>query len=149
MEGVQETTTERAPATCSAAVTSFSTGITVKLLQVLRLPARHAKIIKFQPESDDDIWGKSLMFDPVPQELEKLGIQMEQSIVEPYKTETGGDCTIKLVVENPNFHPLLLPANQVIGSLQTVKLFSQEEAIKVLCSQVNFLSSESTVDLRT
>ena len=72
---------------------------------------------------------------------------MEQSIVEPYRTETGGVCSVKLVIENPNFHPVLLPANQVIGCLQTVKLFSQEEAIKVLCSQVNFISRESTVDL--
>ena len=66
------------------------------------------------------------MFDPVPQELEKLGIQMEQLIVEPYRTETGGVCTVKIVVENPNFYPVLLLANQVIGCLQTIKLFSQE-----------------------
>ena len=44
--GIQESTTKRTPATCSAAVTSSSTGITMKLLQALRLPARHAKIIK-------------------------------------------------------------------------------------------------------
>ena len=54
------------------------------------------------------------MFDPACQELETFGVQMEQSIVEPYSTETGGVCTIKLVIENPNFHPVLLPANHVI-----------------------------------
>ena len=46
--GIQETTTERAPATCSpASVTSSSMSITVKLLQVLCMSARFAKIIKF------------------------------------------------------------------------------------------------------
>ena len=35
----------------------------------------------------------------------------------------------------------------MIGFLQTVKLFSQEEAVKVLCSQVKFISSGSTVGL--
>ena len=58
-----------------------------------------------------------------------------------YKTETGGICTVKLGIENPNFHPVLLSDNQVIGCLQTVKLFSQEGATKVLCSQMNFMSS--------
>ena len=57
------------------------------------------------------------MFDSVPQELEKFGIQMKQLIVEPYRIETRGVCTVKLVKQNPNFHPLLLPANQVIGCL--------------------------------
>ena len=46
--GIKKTTTEGAPGKCSpAAVTSFSTSIIVKLLQVLCLPARHAEIIKF------------------------------------------------------------------------------------------------------
>ena len=52
---------------------------------------------------------------------------MEQSIVEPYRAETGGVCTIKLAKENSNSHP---PTNQVIGCLQTVKVFSQGEAVK-------------------
>ena len=114
MAGVQETTTERAPATCSPAAVNSSTSITVKLLQVLHLPAKHVKIIKFPPESDNDISGKPLMIDPIPQELETFGVQMEQSIVEPYRTETGGVCTVRLVIENLNFHPVLLPANHVI-----------------------------------
>ena len=67
---IQEITTERAPATCSpAAVTSSLMSITVKLLKVLHLPARLAKIIKFRLESDNDISRKSLMFDPVPRKI--------------------------------------------------------------------------------
>ena len=59
--GVQETTTERAPATCfPAAVTSSSITITVKLLQILLLPARHTKVIKVQPSSHIDTRRKSL-----------------------------------------------------------------------------------------
>ena len=112
--GIQETTTERTPVTCPPAAVNSSMSITVKLLQVLRLPAKHVKIIKFPPESDNDISRKPLMFDPVPQQLETFGVQMEQPIVEPYRTETGGVYTVKLVIENPNFHPVLLPANHVI-----------------------------------
>ena len=85
------------------------------------------------------------MFDFVSQELEKFGIQMKQLIVEPYWIGTGGVCTVKLVKENPNFYPVLLPANQMIGCLQTVKLFLQKEAVKALCSQVNFIYSGSTL----
>ena len=70
---------------------------------------------------------------------------MKQLIVEPYRIETGGVCTGKLVKENPNFHPVLLPANQVIRCLQTVKLFLQKEAVKALRSQVNFIYSGSTL----
>ena len=60
--------------------------------------------------------------------------------MEPHRTETGEVCTVKLVIENPNFRSVLLPANQVIVCLQTVKLFAQEETVKVLCAQVNFIS---------
>lgn len=67
------------------------------------------------------------MFDSVPQELES---RWSRLIVEPYRIETGGVCTVKLVKENPNFHPVLLPANQVIGCLQTVKLFLQKKQLK-------------------
>ena len=141
MVGIQEIIIKIAQATCShAAVISPSIRITMKLLQVLCLPAMHGKIIKFQPESDNNISGKSLMFDPACQELEKFGVQIEQLIVEPHKTETGEVCTVKLVIENPNFHSVLLPGNQVIVCLQTVKLFAQEETVKVLCAQVNFIS---------
>ena len=101
MAGVQETATERAPATCSPAAVNSSTSITVKLLQILHLPAKHVKIIKFPPESDNDISGKPLMIDPVPQELETFEVQMEQSIVESYRTETGGVYTVKLVYRKP------------------------------------------------
>ena len=45
------------------------------------------------------------MFDPVSQELEKFGVQMEQLIMEPYKKEAGGVSTVKTVIENPNYHP--------------------------------------------
>ena len=71
MVGIQEIIIKISQATCShAAVTSPSIRITMKLLQVLCLPAMHGNIIKFQPESDNDIKGKSLMFDPASQELE-------------------------------------------------------------------------------
>ena len=71
------------------------------------------------------------MFQPAQQELEEYGLQLEPSIVEPQENRAKGACTIRLVIENSNPHPVFLPANQLIGHLQPVKCLSRDEATKV------------------
>ena len=90
--------------------------------------------------------GQSVMFEPTQQELEEYGLQLEPSIVEPKENRAEGACTVRLVIENSNAHPMFLPANQLIGHLQPAKCLSQDEATKALHSQVNFVSSGSSVN---
>ena len=48
---------------------------TVKLIRALRLPARHAKVIKFRTELIDSVKNsdQTLMFEPAQHELEEHG----------------------------------------------------------------------------
>lgn len=119
---------------------------TVKLLRALRLPARHAKVIDVSTELTIESCGQSIIFEPAQRELREYGLQLEPSIVEPQENRLEGACTVRLVIENSNTHPVFLPANQLIGHLQPAKCLCQEEATKVLHSQVNFVSSSSSVD---
>ena len=135
----------------SQGVTSSPACPTVKLIRALRLPARHAKVIKFRTElsdtdKDTDCGDQTLMFEPAQQELEEHGLQLEPSVVEPLRNGTERECTMSLVIENPNAHPVFLPANQLIGYLQPAKCLSKDEAVKVLHSQVNFMSNSSNVN---
>ena len=119
---------------------------TVKLLRALSLPARHAKVIDFSTELNLRDSGGPVMFEPAQQELKEYDLQLEPSIVEPLEKGVEGACTVRLVIENYNTHPVFLPANQLIGHLQPAKCLSQDEATKVLHSQVNFVSSGSSAD---
>ena len=116
---------------------------TVKLLRALRLP-----VIDFSTELNIESSGQSVMFEPAQQELhvEEYGLQLQPSIVEPKENRAEGACTVRLVIENSNAHPVFLPANQLIGHLQPTKCLSQDEATKVLHSQVNFVSSGPSVN---
>ena len=86
------------------------------------------------------------MFELAQQELKEYNLQLEQSIVKPLENGVEGACTVRLVIENYNTHPVFLPANLLIGHLQPAKCLSQDEATKVLHSQVNFVSSGSSAD---
>ena len=132
----------------SQGATSSPSSPTVKLIRALRLPARHAKVIKFRTELSDSVKNsdQTLMFEPAQQELEEHGLQLEPSLVEPLRNGTERECTVSLVIENPNAHPVFLPANQLIGYLQPARCLSQGEAAKVLHSQVNFVSNSSNVN---
>ena len=123
----------------------------VKLRQALHLPARNAKVMKFSTELSDtvkntDYSDQTLMFELAQQELGEQGLQLEPSVVEPLRNGTECKCTVSLVIENPNVHPVFLHANQLIGYLQPAKCLSKDEAAKVLHSQVNFVSSTSKVN---
>ena len=71
---------------------------------------------------------------------------MTSSWNHPLENGVEGACTVRLVIENYNTHPVPLPANQLIGHLQPAKCLSQDEATKVLHSRVNFVSSGSSAD---
>ena len=99
---------------------------TVKLLRALRLPARHTKVIDFSTELNLRDSGGPVMFEPAQQELKEYDLQLEPSIVEPLENGVEGACTVRLVIENYNAHPVFLPANQLIGHLQPTKCLSQD-----------------------
>ena len=103
-------------------------------------------MIKFSTELSVDNSDRTLMFEPAQQELEEHGLQLEPSVVKPQRNGTESEWTVSLVIENPNAHPIFLPANQLIGYLQPARCLSQDEAAKVLHSQVNFVSSNSHVN---
>ena len=63
--------------------------------------------------------------------------------MEPQRNGTESQGTVSLVIENLNAYPVFLPANQLIGYLQPARCLSQDEAAKVLHSQVNVVSTNS------
>ena len=100
-------------------------GPTIRLLQALCLPARHAKIVKFKTEIDGENSDRSLPFEPAQEELVEYKLQMESSVVNPQTNGTDRGCTVGIVIGNPNVHPVFLPANQLIGHLQPARCLSQ------------------------
>ena len=123
-------------------MTSSPISATVKLLRGLHLPARYAKVVNFNAGLNTESSKQSLMFEPAQQELKEYGLQLEPSIVEPQKN-TESVCTVGIVIENPNAYLVFLPADQLIGHLQSARCLSQEEEAKVLHSQVSFISNNS------
>ena len=85
------------------------------------------------------------MLEPAQQELKAYDFQLEPSIVEPQENGIEGTRTVRLV-ENNSIHPVFLPDNQLIGHLLPAKCLSQDEATKVVHTQVNFASSSSSAD---
>ena len=66
--------------------------------------------------------------------------------MEPQRNGAESQGTVSLVIENLNAYPVFLPANQLIGYLQPARCLSQDEAAKVLHSQVNVVSTNSHVN---
>ena len=111
----------------------------MKLLPGLRLPGRHAKMIKFHTKPSVES-SKHIMFKPALQELEKYGLHTDGTlIVATQGTATEGVHAVRLVRENPNAHPVFIPANQVIECLQPICCLKIKQ-LRFLHCQVNFIS---------
>ena len=91
----------------------------VRLLQAVRLPARHRKLLRARVEG---IWGHSLtVFDPEPDLTEKDGLNIAEAIVEP-----DGSRTVTLILENARFEPTRLKKGRVLGQLSPAQLADED-----------------------
>ena len=84
---------------------------TVRLIQAVRLPVRHAKYVR--AHVDDFHGGGSAIFESRGELLEERGLIIEDAVIEP----DASKC-ITLVVHNNSLQPVHLDGGQVLGSLQ-------------------------------
>ena len=102
-------------------------GLTVKLLQASRIPARHQKVIKVEIDEGE---GDSLfMFAPNQVELQQHGLVMV--MVDSIMDVEGGRC-VKLLVENHSYEPRHLKEGMELGEAQPVQLLLKETGTGVM-----------------
>ena len=112
------------PVDCESNEESISTTI-VRLVQAVKLPARHGKILKARIDGQE---GKSpLLFEPDMELCNGLGLSVADSFVEPDENNL-----ITLLVENKELTPTHLDGEQQLGkvtnaTLQDPTTLSEEE----------------------
>ena len=108
--------------------------VSVKLIQPVRIPARHTRIVRAELECgamDRD----TLMLVESP--TMKPGFSIEATLVEP-----SPEGVITLAVRNEGLHPIILERNQVMGCAEAVEMIDSSEMDKasVSAETVNALS---------
>ena len=82
----------------------------VRLLQAVRLPARHRKVLQAKVEG---YWDRGLtVFDPEPDFVEKDGLNLAEAVVEQDKSQI-----VTLVMENASYEPARLKKGRVLKQL--------------------------------
>ena len=90
----------------------------VRLLQAVRLPARHKKLLKAKVEGSTD--GPCALFEPEPE----LGaeLSMPEALVKP-----DASCIVTLVMENSSFEPTRLKKGRILGQLYPASILSDQD----------------------
>ena len=87
----------------------------VHLLQAVRLPARHRKVLQAKVEG---YWDRGLaVFDPEPDFMEEDGLNLAEAVVEQDKSQM-----VTLVMENASYEPARLKKGRVLGQLSPVTM---------------------------
>ena len=90
----------------------------VRLLQAVRLPARHKKLLKAKVEGSAD--GPCALFEPEPELRAELS--MPEALVKP-----DSSCLVTLVMENSGFEPTRLKKGRILGQLHPASVLSDQE----------------------
>ena len=87
----------------------------VRLMQAVRLPAHHRKVLQAKV---DGYWDRGLaVFDPEPDFMEKDGLNLAEAVVEQDKSQI-----VTLVMENASYEPARLKKGRVLGQLSPVTM---------------------------
>ena len=87
----------------------------VRLLQAVRLPAHHRKVVQAKVEG---CWDRGLaVFDPEPDFMEEDGLDLAEAVVEQDKSQM-----VTLVMENASYEPARLKKGRVLGQLSPVTM---------------------------
>ena len=87
---------------------------TVRNLQAIRLPPRHAKFVKVQV--DDNRGFPMSLFSPADASVMEKQLQIQESVV-----DLGGTDSIVIMVENHSCEPVILQAGDALGTVEEVK----------------------------
>ena len=90
----------------------------VRLLQAVRLPARHKKLLKAKVEGSTD--GPCALFEPEPELRAELS--MPEALVKP-----DASCIVTLVMENSSFEPTRLKKGRILGQLYPVSILLDQD----------------------
>ena len=119
--------------------------VAVRLLQAMRLPAQHARMVRARVE--EPLRETLRIFEPSDILLQETGLMIEEGVV-----ETDRDHLITLVVQNQSPSTVHLPEERVLGELQVATVLPEERGSDVLvregCSELN-ADSEVSDDERT
>ena len=87
----------------------------VCLLQAVRLPARHQKVLQAKVEG---YWDRGLtVFNPEPDFMEKEELNLAEAVVEQDKSQI-----VTLVMENASYEPARLKKGRVFGQLSPITM---------------------------
>ena len=87
----------------------------VRLLQAVRLPARHRKLLQAKVEG---YWDRGVaVFDPEPDFTEKDGLNLAEAVVEQDKSQI-----VTLIMENASCEPARLKKGRVLGQLSPITM---------------------------
>ena len=90
----------------------------VRLLQAVRLPARHKKLLKAKVEGSTD--SPCALFEPEPELRAELS--MPEALVKP-----DASCIVTLVMENSSFEPTRLKKGRILGQLYPASILSDQD----------------------
>ena len=90
----------------------------VHLLQAVRLPAQHKKLLKAKVEGSTD--GPSALFEPEPELRAELN--MPKALIKP-----DASCIVTLVMENSSFELTQLKKGRTLGQLYPANILSDQD----------------------
>lgn len=90
----------------------------VRLLQAVRLPARHKKLLKAKVEGSTD--GPCALFEPEPELRAELSLP--EALVKP-----DASCIVTLMMENSSFEPTRLKKGRILGQLYPASILSDQD----------------------
>jgi len=91
--------------------------VTVKLLQAVKIPARHSKLVRVQAKSSEV--NQLMLFEEKMSENENQMISMTSCI-----TEVDKDQNLVVTIENHGLQPVKLEKGLEIGYLEPIQLVS-------------------------
>ena len=96
--------------------------VTVKLLQAVKIPARHSKLVRVQAKSSEV--NQLMLFEEKMSENENQMISMTSCI-----TEVDKDQNLVVTIENHGLQPVILEKGLEIGYLEPIQLVSKGNEI--------------------
>ena len=96
--------------------------VTVKLLQAVKIPARHSKLVRVQAKSSEV--NQLMLFEEKMSENENQMISMNSCI-----TEVDKDQNLVVTIENHGLQPVILEKGLEIGYLEPIQLVSKGDEI--------------------
>ena len=96
--------------------------VTVKLLQAVKIPARHCKLVRVQAKSSEV--NQLMLFEEKMSENENQMISMTSCI-----TEVDKDQNLVVTIENHGLQPVILEKGLEIGYLEPIQLVSKGNEI--------------------